>query len=61
MIRDFIKYEKGIAEGTKIALPEGYHELTEVESLVLHQVICDIRHKISTILDDNGINMDYLE
>jgi hypothetical protein len=61
ILRQHEKYGTGITEGTKWALPEGYHTLTEIESTILHEFIRSIRIKIGGIMNDNGINMDYLE
>ena len=61
MIYEYYRHETGIAEGTKWALPEGYHTLTEIESTILHEFIRSIRIKFDDILEYNGINMGYLE
>ena len=61
MLREYTKYSKGIDIGDTINLPDGPYKLNSYESQLLHQLAEIIRMKVSCILDDNGINMDYLE
>lgn len=61
LLREITKYGKGIRPGDKIALPEGYHEITETQSELLHAVISGLRGSINNILEDRKIDMDDLE
>ena len=60
-LRAMVKYDKNIASGTKIALPDGYHEVTEKESDLLYEVVWSIRKRVSNIVQDLGVNLDDLE
>jgi hypothetical protein len=60
-LRSIVKYQKLIAPGTKIALPDDYHEVTEKESDLLYEVVWSIRNQVSNIIQDLGINLDDLE
>jgi hypothetical protein len=60
-LRNMTKYDAIIGAGNKIALPEGYHEITEQESILLFEVVNGIRNKLSNILEERGINMGDLE
>ena len=60
-LRAMIKYEKNIAPGTRVALPEGYHEITEKESKLLYEVIWGLRREFGGIMEKLGINLDDLE
>lgn len=60
-LRAMVKYDKNIASGTKIALPEGYHEITEKESELLYQVIWSLRIELGGIMEKLGVNLDDLE
>jgi hypothetical protein len=61
MLREYTKYSKGIDLGDTINLPEGPYKINSYESQLLHQLAHTIRINISNILDERGINMDYLE
>lgn len=61
LLRNIIKYDSDIKPGDKIALPEGYHLITEKESALLHQFAMNIRFNIGAILQENQIDMDDLE
>jgi hypothetical protein len=60
-LREIYKYDKGIAPGDKIALEDGWHELTEKESEILHAIVSNIRNSMGIIIDDAGVNLDDLE
>lgn len=60
-LRNYTKYGKDINPGDKIALPEGYHELTEKESVILHEVIHGIRKHFSEVMEYYKVDMDDLE
>lgn len=61
MLREYVKYGKGISSGSSYALPDGYHTITEQESILLHQFADEIRIKMARLLKENGVNMGYLE
>jgi len=61
MLREYVKYNKNINPGDKIALYDGYHEITEKESIILNEFAQIIRSKICSITTENDINMDDLE
>lgn len=61
MLREYTKYSKNISEGSEIALPEGYHKITEIESVLLHGLADTIRMKFGEIKEKYNINMDDLE
>lgn len=60
-LRQMLKYDGHISAGTKIPLPEGYHEVTEKEAVLLHEVVRGIRFELSEILKDNRVDMRDLE
>ena len=60
-LRAMVKYEKGIATGTKIGLPEGYHEITTKESELLYEVVWNLRREIGSIMEKLGIDLNDLE
>lgn len=60
-LRAMVKYEKNISAGTKVALPEGYHEITQKESELLHEVIWHLRIEVNEIMERLGVNLDDLE
>jgi len=60
-LRQMLKYDAHIGVGSKIALPEGYHEVTEKEAVLLHEVVDTIRSYLSSTLEQYGVNMDDLE
>ena len=60
-LRAMVKYEKGIATGTKIALPEEYHEITTKESELLYEIIWSLRKEVNEIIENLGINLKDLE
>ena len=60
-LRAMVKYEKNISAGTKVGLPEGWHEITPKESDLLHEVIWHLRREVGGIMERLGINLDDLE
>lgn len=61
MLRKYTKYSEGISAGDRVAMPEGYHDITETESQLMHILAEIIRTKVSVILEDRGVNLDDLE
>ena len=59
-IRSHVKYGVSIEEGAKMALPEGYHTITEKESELLHQFALNIQWDIGHIIEECGVNLDDL-
>ena len=61
LLREYSKYDKNISAGTKMALPEGYHTITEHESIILHELIHGLSLQINNVLIDRGIKLEDLE
>jgi hypothetical protein len=61
VLRRYLKYNKDISPGSKWALPEGYHVLTEQESELILHVIKQISHEYNDILKDSKIDLEDLE
>ena len=60
-LRDYVKYDMNISPGCRIALPEGYHIITEIESILLNTLASIIRSEINEIIKNQDINMGDLE
>lgn len=60
-LRSIVKYDSDIKPGDRIALPLGYHIISEEESAILNQFAMNIRFKIGKILEENQIDMSDLE
>lgn len=61
ILRQYLKYDKDISPGSKWALPEGYHVLTEQESELIWHVIQQISHEYNNVLEDSKVDLEDLE
>lgn len=59
-MRQIVKYEAYISEGTEVALPSGYHEITSQESALTYQLMEDLRSRMFNIIDDEGVDLENL-
>jgi hypothetical protein len=61
LLRKYIKYNHMIEEGTKWALPLGYHTLTKEESELIWHVIKHISLEYKDILQESKVDLEDLE
>ena len=61
LLRQYVKYNISISPGTKVALPEGYHILSEKESEILSAIIEQIAGEYHEILESSGVRLEDLE
>ena len=61
ILRLYTKHSQGIQPGSKWALPDDYHELTEKESEIVLHVIKHISHQYYDTLNDSKIDLEDLE
>jgi len=61
ILRQYLKYDKDISPGSKWALPEDYHVLTEQESELIWHVIQQISHEYNNVLEDSKVDLEDLE
>lgn len=61
ILRQYTKYNHEISPGSKWALPDGYHELTEKESEIVWHVIQHIAGRYHETLQDSKVDLEDLE
>jgi hypothetical protein len=61
LLRQYVKYKANIGPGTKVALPEGYHVLTEKESEIVSAIVENIAAEYYEILENSDVRLEDLE
>lgn len=61
ILREYIKHNHDIQPGSKWALPDGYHFLTDKESELVEHIIRHIRHQYHDVLKNSKIDLEDLE
>jgi hypothetical protein len=61
ILRQYTKYNHEIGPGSKWALPDGYHELTDKESEIVWHVIHHIAGRYYETLQDSKVDLEDLE
>ena len=61
LLRKYTKYNHSIEPGSKWAMPDGYHELTDWESQIVWHVIKHISHEYWDTLKEYKVDLEDLE
>ena len=61
LLRDYVKYSKDILPEDTWYLPNGEHNLTDVEASLMWHLASKIRSEINGIIESRGVNLEDLE